>query len=107
MRLRTTAATAAALSFLVSRFTQVSRQRLGFMFFASLWYIEYLLKVVEVPEVECKGTFFNRRIVSLMHRTLRRYYPCVWLANAIFSTVGGALIVTLSSCSPGSRYVTD
>ena len=92
VRLRRCAGSAAVLSFLVSRFTHLSRNRLGVMFFSSLWYIDYLLKVVEVPEVGCKGTFFNRRILSLMHNTLRRYSPCFWLANANFSTVGGALI---------------
>ena len=52
VRLRRCAGTAAVLSFFVSRFTRMSRNRLGLMFFSSLWYIDYLLQVVEVPEVQ-------------------------------------------------------
>ena len=108
IRLRRCAGTAAVLSFIVSCFTQLSRNRLGLMFFSSLWYIDYLLKVVEVPEVGCKGTFFNRRILSLMHKTLRRYSPCFWLANSNFSTVGGALIRDAEfMLYSDMQYVTD
>ena len=92
VRLRMTAVTSAVLSFLLSRFTTTSWRRLGVIFFSMLWYIDYLLEVIEVPEVGCKGTFFNRRIISLMHHSLRRYYPCFWLANSNFCTVGAALI---------------
>lgn len=61
-------------------------------FFCTVWYLEWRLRVVEVPEVTCKGTYFNRRVVSMLQTSFNKYWPCMWLSNTHFNTIGSFLV---------------
>jgi predicted alpha/beta-fold hydrolase len=92
-RLQATAISSLILTYISQRMGATTTRRTSIItFFLGLWYLEWRLRVVEVPEVSCKGTYFNRRVLSKLQPSIRKYYPCMWLSNTHFNTVGGALI---------------
>ena len=93
-RLQSTALSSLVLTFLARKagWGISSWRTSAWTFFVSLWYLEWRLRVVEVPEVTCRGTYFNRRVCSMIQQNLGKYYPCMWLSNTHFNTIGSALL---------------
>jgi predicted alpha/beta-fold hydrolase len=92
-RLQTTALSSLVLTYIAHRFGATTTVRTSLVtFFCGLWYMEWKMRVVEVPQVTCKGTYFNRRVLSKLQPSLGKYYPCMWLSNSHFNTIGSSII---------------
>lgn len=104
-RLQTTALSSLALTYLAHRFGATATTRTSILtFFCGLWYLDWRLRVVEAPEVQCKGTYFNRRILSMIQPTIGKYYPCLWLSNTHFNTIVSSLLRDLEFITYSSMH---
>jgi abhydrolase domain-containing protein 1/3 len=92
-RLQATALSSLLLTYLARRLGLSATLRTSaWTFFVALWYLDWRMRVVEVPEVSAKGTYFNRRVISMIQSSLGKYWPCMWLSNTHFNTIGSFLI---------------